>query len=151
MIKLIKYVFLFFLITSCGFKPIYISDKSNFTFKNAKVEGDMKLSKVILKNLNSLKNKNGKFDLIISSNYKKIISSKDKKGNPEVYDMGLIVNLIVKNDNEELKNKFKENLSYNNLSSKFELKQYEDDLKMNLANKITQDIIIYLNSIQNDY
>lgn len=151
MIKLIKYVFLFFLITSCGFKPIYISDKSNFTFKNAKVEGDMKLSKVILKNLNSLKNKDGKFDLIISSNYKKIISSKDKKGNPEVYDMGLIVNLIVKNDNEELKNKFKENLSYNNLSSKFELKQYEDDLKMNLANKITQDIIIYLNSIQNDY
>ena len=151
MIKLIKYVFLFFLITSCGFKPIYISDKSNFTFKNAKVEGDMKLSKVILKNLNSLKNKNGKFDLIISSNYKKIISSKDKKGNPEVYDMGLIVNLIVKNDNEELNNKFKENLSYNNLSSKFELKQYEDDLKMNLTNKITQDIIIYLNSIQNDY
>lgn len=151
MIKLIKYVFLFFLITSCGFKPIYISDKSNFTFKNAKVEGDIKLSNVILKNLNSLKNKDGKFDLIISSNYKKIISSKDKKGNPEVYDMGLIVNLIVKNDNEELKNKFKENLSYNNLSSKFELKQYEDDLKMNLANKITQDIIIYLNSIQNDY
>ena len=151
MIKLIKYVFLFFLITSCGFKPIYISDKSNFTFKNAKVEGDIKLSNVILKNLNSLKNKDGKFNLIISSNYKKIISSKDKKGNPEVYDMGLIVNLIVKNDNEELKNKFKENLSYNNLSSKFELKQYEDDLKMNLANKITQDIIIYLNSIQNDY
>lgn len=151
MIKLIKYVFLFFLITSCGFKPIYISDKSNFTFKDAKVEGDIKLSNVILKNLNSLKNKDGKFDLIISSNYKKIISSKDKKGNPEVYDMGLIVNLIVKNDNEELKNKFKENLSYNNLSSKFELKQYEDDLKMNLANKITQDIIIYLNSIQNDY
>ena len=65
--------------------------------------------------------------------------------------MSLIVNLIVKNDNEELKNKFKENLSYNNLSSKFELKQYEDDLKMNLTNKITQDIIIYLNSIQNDY
>ena len=151
MIKLIKYVFLFFLITSCGFKPIYISDKSNFTFKNAKVEGDIKLSNVILKNLNSLKNKDGKFNLIISSNYKKIISSKDKKGNPEVYDIGLIVNLIVKNDNEELKNKFKENLSYNNLSSKFELKQYEDDLKMNLANKITQDIIIYLNSIQNDY
>ena len=151
MIKLIKYVFLFFLITSCGFKPIYISDKSNFTFKNAKVEGDIKLSNVILKNLNTLKNKDGKFDLIISSNYKKIISSKDKKGNPEVYDMGLIVNLIVKNDNEELKNKFKENLSYNNLSSKFELKQYEDDLKMNLTNKITQDIIIYLNSIQNDY
>lgn len=151
MIKLIKYVFLFFLITSCGFKPIYISDKSNFTFKNAKVEGDIKLSNVILKNLNTLKNKDGKFDLIISSNYKKIISSKDKKGNPEVYDMSLIVNLIVKNDNEELKNKFKENLSYNNLSSKFELKQYEDDLKMNLTNKITQDIIIYLNSIQNDY
>ena len=57
MIKLIKYVFLFFLITSCGFKPIYISDKSNFTFKNAKVEGDIKLSNVILKNLNTLKNK----------------------------------------------------------------------------------------------
>ena len=50
--------------------------------------------------------------------------------------------------NEILKNKFREKLSYNNLKSKFELKQQENNLKSNLVQEITQDILIYLNSIK---
>ena len=61
--------------------------------------------------------------------------------------MNLDVNLTLKKDNDILRNKFKEKLSYNNLKSKFELKQHENNLKSNLVQKITRDILIYLNSI----
>ena len=61
--------------------------------------------------------------------------------------MSLDINLTLKKDNNILKNRFREKLSYNNLKSKFELKQYEDDLKSNLVEVVTQDILIYLNSI----
>ena len=47
-----------------------------------------------------------------------------------------------------LKSQCREKLSYNNLKSKFELKQYENNLKSNLVQEITQDILIYLNSIK---
>ena len=61
--------------------------------------------------------------------------------------MNLYVNVTLKKDNDILRNKFREKLSYNNLKSKFELKQYENNLKSNLVQEITQDILIYLNSI----
>ena len=37
--------------------------------------------------------------------------------------------------------------NYNNTSSKFKLKKYEENLKNNLTNKIVEDIIIYLQGI----
>ena len=61
--------------------------------------------------------------------------------------MSLDVNLTLKKDDEILRNRFVETLSYNNLKSKFELKQYENNLKSNLIEKITRDILIYLGSI----
>ena len=61
--------------------------------------------------------------------------------------MSLDVNLMLKSNRDVLKSQFREKLSYNNLKSKFELKQYENNLKSNLVQEITQDILIYLNSI----
>ena len=61
--------------------------------------------------------------------------------------MSLDVNLMLKSDRGILKSQFREKLSYNNLKSKFERKQYENNLKSNLVQEITQDILIYLNSI----
>ena len=61
--------------------------------------------------------------------------------------MSLNVNVTLKKDNDILRNRFREKLSYNNLKSKFELKQQENNFKSNLVQEITQDILIYLNSI----
>tara|TARA_B100000941_G_C28379476_1_gene486523 strand:- start:366 stop:809 length:444 start_codon:yes stop_codon:yes gene_type:complete len=147
MIKFTKFSIIFLLLASCGFQSIYISEKSDFNFKKSSAVGDIKISNNIINNLNSLKNASGEYELIIESNFKKDVSSKNKKGDPEVFDMSLDVNLTLKKDDEILKNKFIETLSYNNLKSKFELKQYENNLKSNLIEKITRDILIYLGSI----
>ena len=147
MIKFTKFSIIFLLLASCGFQSIYISEKSNFNFKKSSAVGDIKISNNIINNLNSLKNASGEYELIIESNFKKDVSSKNKKGDPEVFDMSLDVNLTLKKDDEILRNRFVETLSYNNLKSKFELKQYENNLKSNLIEKITRDILIYLGSI----
>ena len=147
MIKFTKFSIIFLLLASCGFQSIYISEKSDFNFKKSSAVGDIKISNNIINNLNSLKNASGEYELIIESNFKKDVSSKNKKGDPEVFDMSLDVNLTLKKDDEILRNRFVETLSYNNLKSKFELKQYENNLKSNLIEKITREILIYLGSI----
>ena len=147
MIKFAKYFIIYLVLVSCGFQSIYLSDKSNFSFNKSNAVGEIKISKEIISNLRSLKRDNGEYELIIETIFKKNVSSKNKKGDPEVFDMNLDVNVTLKKDNDILRNKFREKLSYNNLKSKFELKQHENNLKSNLVQEITQDILIYLNSI----
>ena len=124
-----------------------MSDKSDFSFNKSNALGEIKISKEIINNLKGLKRDDGEYELIIETIFKKNVSSKNKKGDPEVFDMSLDVNVTLKKDNDILKNRFREKLSYNNLKSKFELKQHENNLKSNLVQEITQDILIYLNSI----
>ena len=147
MIRFAKYFIIYLFLVSCGFQSIYVSDKSDFSFNKSNALGDIKISKDIIRNLDSLKKDDGEYELIIETIFKKDISSKNKKGDPEVFDMSLDVNLMLKSDRGVLKSQFREKLSYNNLKSKFELKQYENNLKSNLVQEITQDILIYLNSI----
>ena len=147
MIKFAKHFIICLFLVSCGFQSIYVSEKSDFSFNKSNALGEIKISEDIVSNLGSLKKDDGEYELTIETIFKKDISSKNKKGDPEVFDMSLDVNVTLKNDNDILKNKFREKLSYNNLKSKFELKQYEDDLKSNLVEVVTQDILIYLNSI----
>ena len=147
MIRFAKYFIIYLVLVSCGFQSVYVSDKSNFSFNKSNALGEIKISKEIINNLGNLKKDNGEYELIIESIFKKNVSSKNKKGDPEVFDMNLDVNVTLKKDNDILNNRFKERLSYNNLKSKFELKQQENNLKSNLVQEITQDILIYLNSI----
>ena len=147
MIRFAKYFIIYLVLVSCGFQSIYVSDKSNFSFNESNALGEIKISKEIINNLKGLKRDDGEYELIIETIFKKNVSSKNKKGDPEVFDMSLDVNVTLKKDNEILKNKFREKHSYHNLKSKFELKQHENNLKSNLVQKITRDILIYLNSI----
>ena len=147
MIRFAKHFIICLFLVSCGFQSIYVSDKSDFSFNKSDALGEIKISKDIISNLSGLKKDDGKYELIIETAFKKEITSKNKKGDPEVFDMSLDVNVTLKKDNSILKNRFREKLSYNNLKSKFELKQYENNLKSNLVQEITQDILIYLNSI----
>jgi len=147
MIRFAKYFIIYLVLVSCGFQSIYLSDKSNFSFNKSNAVGEIKISKEIISNLSGLKRDDGEYELIIETIFKKNVSSKNKKGDPEVFDMSLDVNVTLKKDNEILKNKFREKLSYNNIKSKFELKQHENNLKLNLVKEISLDILTYLNSI----
>ena len=84
-------------------------------------------------------------DLLQFSNVSKNITSKDKKGNPNTFSLIISVKLGVQIDNGELVQKdFSQSSSYSNNSNKFDLKKYENSLTKNLTEKISKDIILYL-------
>ena len=142
----------FFLLFSCGFEPIYSQKKldSNYNFTIASIgfSGNNNINQYLKNNLVNYTNNKGKetrYDLIINSTIKKKITSKNKKGNPELFHTKILINVEIIEDNK-IKNKtiFEESFEYKNKSNKFELNKYEENIKKNLTNKLAKDLIEYL-------
>lgn len=148
--KSILLILLFFILANCGFEPIYSSKKSNFNIGEIKIISKDKFNSIIKNNLKNISNNESqnKFDLIINSEKKRIISTKDTKGNPELLTIIISIEVQIVKDNV-IKNKksFSENFSYSNNSNKFSLAQYEKDIEKNLINKIIENINTYLLSL----
>ena len=148
--KSILLILLFFILANCGFEPIYSSKKSNFNIGEIKITNKYKFNSIIKNNLKNISNNKSqnKFDLIIDSEIKRIVSSIDAKGNPELLTMIISIEVQIVKDNV-IKNKksFSENFSYSNNSNKFSLAQYEKDIEKNLINKIIENIKTYLLSL----
>jgi len=148
--KSILLILLFFILANCGFEPIYSSKKSNFNIGEIKITNKNRFNTIIENNLRNISNNKSQniFDLIINSERKKIVSSKDAKGDPELLTMIISVEVQIIKDNV-IKNKksFSENFSYSNNSNKFSLAQYEKDIEKNLINKIIENINSYLLSL----
>jgi len=149
--KKIIIIISFLLLLSCGYKPIFSSSKANFSITEIKLFGDVKIGSKIKKNLNiykSSENKNIFYSLKINSNQKKNIVSKDAQGDPKIFEIQVLVNLAIL-ENNKVKNKknFEESFTYNNSTDKFGLKQYEKNIEENLIEKIVAKIIIHLYSI----
>jgi outer membrane lipopolysaccharide assembly protein LptE/RlpB len=148
--KSILLILLFFILANCGFEPIYSSKKSNFNIGEIKITSKNKFNSIIKNNLKNISNNESqnKFDLIINSEKKRIISSKDAKGNPQLLTMIISVEVQIIKDNL-IKNKkiFSQDFSYSNTSNKFALAQYEKDIEKNLINKIIENINTYLLSL----
>jgi len=142
----------FFLLFSCGFEPIYSQKKldSNYNFTIASIgfSGNNNINQYLKNNLiNYINNedKKIKYDLIINSSIIKTITSKNKKGNPEIFYTKIQINVDII-ENNQIKNKtiFEESFEYKNKESKFELNKYEKNIHKNLTNKLSKDLVEYL-------
>ena len=142
----------FFLLFSCGFEPIYSQKKLdsnyNFTIANIGFSGNNNINQYLKNNLLEYTNnedKEIKYDLIINSSIIKTITSKNKKGNPEIFYTKIQINVDII-ENNQIKNKtiFEESFEYKNKESKFELNKYEKNIHKNLTNKLSKDLVEYL-------
>ncbi len=142
----------FFLLLSCDFKPMYSKEKLdsnyNFTITNIGFSGNSNINQYIKNNLvNYINNKDKeiKYNLIIDSRIIKTITSKNKKGNPEIFYIKILVNVDIIQD-DKIKNKtiLEESFEYKNKSGKFELNMYEKNIQKNLASKLSKDLIEHL-------
>jgi len=134
-------------LNSCGYTPLLINENNNFKYKSASINGDKKISKVILRNIERFKDISSNNNINLSSSYTKYVSSKDSQGNPSTFNMVVNVTISIENNGNEKMTNFQESINYNNNTNKFKLKNYENKIKTNLINKISQDIIIFLQSI----
>ena len=142
----------FLLLFSCGFEPIYsqkkLNSNYNFTIESIGFSGNNNINQYLKNNLVKYvnnKDKEIKYDLIINSSIIKIITSKNKKGNPEIFYTKIQINVeIIENDKIKNKTIFEEGFEYKNKSSKFKLNEYEKNIQKNIVNKLSKDLIEYL-------
>ena len=146
----------FFLLLSCGYEPMYskkqINSNYNFSINIINLIGDNKVNQILknklTKNLNKGK-KSTELNLNLDSRVVKTVTSKDKKGNPIRFSIKIMINLEVF-ESKTLKGKtnFERNFEYNNKSNKFDLLQYEKNIKGNLISELSNEIINYLNYLK---
>ena len=151
--KIFTFILLIFL-SSCGYEAIYsVKNTKNYDFSISKLSfiGDREINLKIKQKLNNYtqETKDINFILKITSTSEKIILSKNVAGDSTNFKIETIVNIDVFNK-EKLKSNFiiTESFNYDNNSNKFELKNYEREIKRNLADIITEKLIFKLANIK---
>lgn len=151
MLRLIISALLLLFTASCGYEVVKNSSQLNYSIKQLDIKGDNQINSILNKKLINRKNlenisKSLKLSLITES--KTNTTSQDSMGNASSYQLTVDINILVKtNDGREFEKLFTKNTNYNNLNSKFELRQYERTLKKNLTNDIFSEINRYLSSL----
>tara|TARA_B110000495_G_C22882928_1_gene514931 strand:+ start:441 stop:887 length:447 start_codon:yes stop_codon:yes gene_type:complete len=146
--KKLLFIFILF-ITSCGYQPIYISqNQDDFIFKKITLSGERQINKTIINAL-AIKEKsplNSNKELFLQTDLRIEKTSKNSKGQITSYRSTVTVNLAIKEDNQTIKDKkFIQSFTYNNLDNKFDLTEYQNEIKKDIINKIIEEIIIYMN------
>ena len=149
--KFILIIIIMFL-NSCGFTPIYSSKDSNYKIISFKKNKNNNLTKYIQDSIISLSNDNAEKNLRLDLNFKEEIIAilKDSKGDPKKNRLTIIVDLKVLDKNSDLvvEKIFSENFEYNIVDNKFNLRQYEKNIKLNLVEEITQEIRVFLAEVK---
>ncbi len=140
------------ILTNCGFKPIYSSKNSNFKILEILNKNENKNSFAIEKMIMALSNNEANRKVKLEMDYKRSVTTilKDSKGDPSKKKLSIKINLKIKNEeNNVLINKtFDEEFNYSVQSDKFNMAQYEDNITENLNNKISNDIIFLLGTLE---
>jgi hypothetical protein len=145
---------LLLLLSSCGYEAIYSKKNSinyDFSVSELSLVGDRIVNLKIKEKLNNYaQNKKDKdFILRISSTSEKITLAKNTAGDATSFKNSISVNVEVFMNNK-FKNNFiiLESFNYNNISNKFNLKKYEEEIKNNLAETASDKLIFKLSNIQ---
>jgi|TARA_B100001059_G_scaffold234988_1_gene279180 outer membrane lipopolysaccharide assembly protein LptE/RlpB len=151
--KKIIFYFCFFLLFGCsGFEPLFSSKNISYYIADIESVDKNDVTKRISKRLGNIKKDNTKkgYSLKVSANMKKIISSKDNKGQVSAYRMIVSANFDVRNNDSNIligNIKLDKDFIYDNQKNKFELKKYEKIIQENLIDKILQEINIRLHTL----
>ena len=144
-------VIIFLILNNCGFTPIYSSKGSNYKIISLNKNSNNRLTNYLENNIRAISNENApkglKVNLVLKENISVIL--KDMKGNPSKNRLSIIVNLIIDDANDKLisTKQFTENFEYDVQDNKFDMRQYEKTISLNLTDKISQQIQAFLMNI----
>ena len=145
---------LLLLLSSCGYEAIYSKKNSSnyvFSISDLSFVGDRTVNLKIKEKLSTFTQSKKDKDLIIriSSTSEKIILAKNTAGDATSFKNVISINVDVLM-NDKFKSNFiiLESFNYNNISNKFNLKRYEEEIKNNLAETASDKLIFKLSNIQ---
>ena len=139
-------LFLLFSITSCSYKPIFLEKNYDFQIREISLVGDQDINRTIQNKLKFIKNNDSKdkksYTINIESTKTREIVSKDSKGDPVKFEISILVEYkILNNNNTLLDTKIEKKNIYNNDSDPFKLEQTENIILQNLSESVGDAII----------
>jgi|TARA_B110000037_G_scaffold160374_1_gene181079 outer membrane lipopolysaccharide assembly protein LptE/RlpB len=150
--KIFTYLLLL-LLSSCGYEAIYSKKNhinNNFSISELNLAGDRDINLKIKQKVNNytLVTKDKDFKLKISSTSEKKIIAKNTSGDSTIFKITIKVNTdITTKDGYKSNMQIVENFTYNNNLDKFGLKEYEREIKRNLAETAANKLVSRLSRI----
>ena len=136
------------LVTGCGFKPIYSSNKISFSIIDIEFKNNL-LNKKISDQIKRLSNNDSenKFTLKLDTKKEKLIKAKNKKNIPSIFELKIRLDLTVIDESGEKKlKKFSKQSKYNYNEDKFQLSRYEKELENTLVNQLVLEVLEFLSN-----
>ena len=149
--KIAILILIIFTLNSCGFTPIYSSKGSEYKLISIDKNNNNRLTNYLENNIMAISNENATKSIKVKLVLKESISVilKDSKGDPSKNRLTISVDLSLNDVEDNLISfkKFSESFEYDVQDNKFNMKQYEKTISLNLTDKISQQIQVLLNNI----
>ena len=149
--KRILILLLLTFVYGCGYTSFYGEVKSDLNINVLSMEGDFEINNFIKNNLkiSSKKDSSNTHDVILKSDYKKIVLAKNAKGEATDYNLEMSVKFtIISSNNKNLE--FKENFKIKKNDDNFEQSNYEKDIKKNFSKTVQEKLILNLIKISDN-
>jgi hypothetical protein len=147
-----KYLFvILLLLNQCDYKPIYSQNNQNFGIKIIEFNENRsnKILATKLKNYSYNKNNLYFYELKLLTSENKLILSKDTGGNPLLLRLKIDLKIEIFEEEQLISTKkYSEQFNYQNLSKKFELGSYENEIRINIYDKMISKILIDLANLK---
>ena len=149
--KIFIIILSFTLLSHCEYKPVYSNqNKVDYKIVIKSFTGDKDIHNLIAANLK--RNSKEKSDKIINisfnTNYKKDVLAKNAAGTITDYQTNVISLFTIKKGNNSENFSVNEKFNFQKMADKYEEKNYELNIKRNLANSISQKLILRLATIK---
>jgi len=138
-------------LNGCGYTPLYSSKDSNYKVISLNKNVNNSLTNYVENSIQVISNENAKKSFNINFDYNEniIVILKNSKGDPTKNRLNVVIDLSLLDSNNNLitSKQFSESFEYNIDDNKFNLKQYEKNIKFNLIEDITQQILVFLANV----
>ena len=148
MLKKIFFIILTFsLLSNCQYKPIYSSqNKIDYKIIVTSFTGDKNINNFIDTNLlrNSKKSSNKVVNISFDTKYSKNVLAKNAAGAITDYQINIVTTFTIRKENSYESFPVNEKFNFQKMTDKYEEKNYENNIKRNLADLISQKLILRL-------
>ena len=148
MLKKISFIILLLnLLNHCDYKPVYSQqNKVDYKIVITSFTGDKEINNLISSILkkNSKINSNKILNISFDTKYTKNILARNAAGTITDYQADVITEFTIEKENNSENFSVNEKFNFQKMTDKYEEKNYEQTIKKNLANSISQKLILRL-------
>ena len=145
--KIFFTILLLNLLNHCEYKPVYSNqNKVNYKIIVTSFNGDKEINNLIASTIkrNNNESSNKTLNISFDTNYTKNILAKNAAGTVTDYQANVITKFTIQKENSSENFSINELFNFKKMTDEYEEKNYERTIKKNLANSISQKLILKL-------